>query len=73
MTTPALIGILLFILGLAAFTYTTHEKGFDLDLIQVTEEERGAAPLPPVVGVGALMGGFLLLRQGRIMSGPPRP
>ncbi len=72
MRTPAVIGLLLFILGLAAFTYTTHEKGFDLGLMQVTVEEQDTAPLPPVVGVGALMGGILLLCQGRTNVEPPR-
>jgi hypothetical protein len=73
MKPPAIIGILFLIVGLAAFTYATHEKGIDLGIIQVTADEQDTAPLPPVVGVGALIGGFLLLFHGRNSSEPPSP
>lgn len=70
MKTPAIFGILLIILGVAAFayqnfTYTTTEKAIDLGPIQVTAEKQHTIPLPPIVGAVALIGGVLLLMQGR--------
>jgi hypothetical protein len=73
MKTPAIFGILLIILGVAAFayqsfTYTTTEKAIDLGPIQVTAEKQHTIPLPPIVGAVALIGGVLLLLQGRNKS-----
>ncbi|MCX6847429.1 MAG: hypothetical protein WAW39_29390 [Prosthecobacter sp.] len=70
MKTPAIFGILLIILGVAAFayqsfTYTTTEKAIDLGPIQVTAEKQHTIPLPPIVGAVALIGGVVLLMQGR--------
>lgn len=60
------IGIVLIVLGVAAFafqgiTYTTREKAVDLGPIEVTTEKTRTIPLPPVVGAIALVGGILLL------------
>ncbi|MDH4453301.1 MAG: DUF308 domain-containing protein [Verrucomicrobiota bacterium] len=71
MKTPAIVGILLIILGVVAFayqgfTYTTTEKAIDLGPIQVTAEKEHTFPLPPVVGAIAIVGGlFLLFTSGR--------
>ncbi len=71
MKTPAIVGILLIILGVIAFayqgfTYTTTEKAIDLGPIQVTAEKTHTFPLPPVVGAIAIVGGiFLLATSGR--------
>ena len=71
MKTPAIVGILLIILGVVAFayqgfTYTTTEKAIDLGPIQVTAEKEHTCPLPPVVGAIAIVGGlFLLFTSGR--------
>jgi hypothetical protein len=71
MKTPAIVGILLIILGVVAFayqgfTYTTTEKAIDLGPIQVTAEKEHTFPLPPVVGGIAIVGGiFLLFTSGR--------
>ena len=70
MKTPAIFGILLIILGVAAFayqsfTYTTTEKAIDLGPIQVTADKQHTIPLPPIVGAVALIGGVVLLMQGR--------
>ena len=71
MKTPAIVGILLIILGVVAFayqgfTYTTTEKAIDLGPIQVTAEKEHTFPLPPVVGGIAIVGGiFLLATSGR--------
>ena len=72
MKAPTIIGILLIVLGLAVFTYTTTAKGIDFGFIQVAVEQEHMAPLPPVVVAGALIGGFLLLWQGRNNAEPPR-
>ena len=66
MKTPAVIGLILIILGVVAiayqgFTYTTTEKAIDLGPIQVTAEKRHTFPLPPVVGAIAVVGGIVLL------------
>lgn len=65
-----IVGILLIIVGIVAFTYqgisyTTTEKAIDLGPIQVTAEKTHTLPLPPVVGAIALIGGIVLLLQGR--------
>jgi hypothetical protein len=70
MKTPAIFGILLIMLGIAAFayqsfTYTTTEKAIDLGPIQVTAEKEHTIPLPPIVGAVAIIGGVLFLMQGR--------
>ena len=71
MKTPAIVGILIIILGVVAFayqgfTYTTTEKAIDLGPIQVTAEKEHTFPLPPVVGAIAIVGGlFLLFTSGR--------
>lgn len=70
MKTPAIFGILLIMLGIAAFayqsfTYTTTEKAIDLGPIQVTAEKEHTIPLPPIVGAVAIIGGVLFLIQGR--------
>jgi len=73
MPTSRIIGILLIVLGIAAFAYqgiryTTTEKAIDLGPIQVTAEKEHTFPLPPLVGIAAVTGGLLLLissRRGR--------
>ena len=69
MKTITLIGIILIVLGVAAFafqgiSYTTREKAVDLGPIQVTTEQTRTIPLPPIVGGIALAGGIVLLVTG---------
>ena len=64
-----LIGIILIVLGIAAFayqgiTYTTREKVVDIGPIQVTADKTKTLPLPPIVGGIALVGGIVLLVMG---------
>jgi hypothetical protein len=64
-----IIGIILIVLGIAAFayqgiTYTTREKVVDIGPIQVTSEKTKTLPIPPVVGAIALVGGIVLLVVG---------
>ncbi len=72
MQTPGIFGVLLVVLGLAAFTYTTV-KPADFGPAEVTAEKQHAIPHPPIIGAIALMGGVLLLLQNRKIAHPPRP
>ncbi len=61
-----IIGILLVALSITAFayegiTYKTREKAVDIGSLQVTTEKTKRIPLPPIVGVIALIGGIALL------------
>ncbi len=61
-----IIAILLIALGIAAFayqgvTFKTREKAVDLGSLQVTTERTRNIPIPPIVGVIALIGGVALL------------
>jgi hypothetical protein len=69
MKTTILLGIILIILGFAAFayqgiTYTTREKVVDIGPLKVTAEKSRTIPLPPIVGAVALIGGVALLVLG---------
>ena len=66
MNTKMVIAVFLIVLGVAAFAfqginYTTREKAVDLGPIQVTTEKTRTIPLPPIIGVIALVGGIVLL------------
>jgi uncharacterized membrane protein HdeD (DUF308 family) len=65
-----LVGIVLIVIGIIALayqgiTYTTHKKVLDIGPIQATKEERHTVPLPPIVGVVALIGGVVIIVSGR--------
>jgi hypothetical protein len=69
MKTASIVGILLILLGIVALTYqgityTTHKKVLDIGPIQATEEKHETIPLPPVLGVLALVGGVVLVMTG---------
>jgi hypothetical protein len=62
-------GIVLMILGVIALiyggiTYTTHKKVLDVGPIQAEKKETHTIPLPPVLGVIAILGGGALLWVG---------
>ena len=64
------VGIVLIVIGIIALayqgiTYTTHKKVLDIGPIQATKEEHHTVPLPPIVGVLALIGGVVILASGR--------
>jgi hypothetical protein len=64
-----IIAIILIVLGIAAIAYqginyTTREKVVDIGPIQVTSEKTKTLPLPPIIGVIALVGGIVLLVVG---------
>ena len=64
-----LIGIILIVIGIAAFayqgiTYTTREKVVDLGPVHMTADKTRTLPLTPIVGAIALVGGIVLLVTG---------
>ena len=70
MKTTAVFAIILIAVGIIAlayqgFTYTTREKVVDIGPLQVTTEKTKTLPLPPIVGVVALVGGVVLLVTSR--------
>jgi hypothetical protein len=70
MKAKSIVGIVLILIGVVAlayqgFTYTTREKAVDLGPIQITAEKEHTVPLPPILGVAALVGGIVLLVTGR--------
>jgi hypothetical protein len=65
----AIIGIVLIVLGIGAlayqgFTYTTREKVLDLGPLQATAERQKTVPLPPIVGIVAVVAGVALVVAG---------
>ncbi len=70
MNGKSILGIVLVVIGVVALayqgiTYTTQKKVIDLGPIQATKEEHHTIPLPPLVGVVALIGGVVILLTGR--------
>ncbi len=66
MKTPAIVGIVLIVLGIVALayqgiTYTTRDKILDLGPIKAEKETKHTIPLPPVLGGVAIVGGVALL------------
>jgi uncharacterized membrane protein len=69
MKAPTLIGIILIILAVIAFsfqgiTYTKREKVLEIGPIEATAEKKETIPLPPVLGAVALIGGVALVFVG---------
>jgi drug/metabolite transporter (DMT)-like permease len=69
MKSTTVLGILLAVLGTLAlvyqgFSYTRHEKVFDVGPIHATRDDTQRVPLPPIVGGVALLGAAALLVIG---------
>ena len=69
MKTPTLVGIVLIVLAVIAFsyqgiTYTKREKVLDIGPIEATAEKKETIPLPPILGAAALIGGVALIFVG---------
>ena len=69
MKTPTLVGIILIVLAVIAFsyqgiTYTKREKVLDIGPIEATAEKKETIPLPPILGAAALLGGVALVLVG---------
>ena len=67
-------GILLIIVGIAAliyggFSYTSQKKAVDIGAIQINRTENHTLPVPPILGIVALVGGaglfYFGVKQGR--------
>ncbi len=64
------LGIILIAIGVIALayggiTYTHQKKIVDLGPIQASKKETSTVPLPPILGVVAIIGGGALLFTGR--------
>jgi uncharacterized membrane protein YidH (DUF202 family) len=64
------LGIILIVLGVLAlayggFTYTREKKVLDLGPIQASRKETNTVPLPPILGVVAIIGGGVLVFTGK--------
>ena len=62
-------GILLIIVGVAAlvyggFSYTSHKKAVDIGAIQINRTENHTLPIPPILGIVAIVGGAGLVYFG---------
>jgi hypothetical protein len=69
MKTYTLIGIILIVVGIAAFayqgiSYTTREQVVDLGPVHMSADKTRTIPLSPIVGALALVGGVALLVTG---------
>ena len=69
MKPATIIGILLIIVGIVALamggiSYTDQKRAVSLGPIQVDKTEHHSIPLPPVLGVIALIGGIGLVVVG---------
>lgn len=70
------VAVLLIVVGLAAFayggfSYKTEETVLDAGPLEVTTEKTNRVPLPPIVGVLAVVAGIAVLivdRKGRSIS-----
>jgi hypothetical protein len=66
----SLLGLALIVLGVIALVYqgigyTTHKKVVDIGPIEATREEHKTIPLPPILGVIALVGGIIIVARDR--------
>lgn len=69
MKPAAIVGLVLIVLGaiglaLGGFSFTQKEKVLDVGPIEATAEDKETVPIPPVVGVLAIVGGVVLLAVG---------
>ena len=70
MRSATAIGLALVVLGIVALvyqgiTYTTREKVVEIGPIEATKKEHKTIPLPPILGVIALVGGVVLIARDR--------
>jgi hypothetical protein len=65
-----MLGVALMAIGIIAlvyqgFTYTTQKKVLDIGPIQATKQEHHSVPIPPIIGVIALISGVAVMAVGR--------
>jgi uncharacterized membrane protein HdeD (DUF308 family) len=61
-----IVGIVLIIIGIVALayqgiSYTTRDKVVDLGPLKVEAKREKTIPLPPILGIAALVGGVVLV------------
>ena len=66
MKVTTVVALILIVIGIVALayqgiTYTTSEKVVDLGPLKVETQRERTIPLPPIVGIAALVGGVILL------------
>ena len=66
----AIVGIILIVIGVIAlayggFSFTSTEKVAEVGPLKVEKEKTRTVPLPPILGVVAVVGGVALLLVGR--------
>ena len=66
MKAATIVGIILIIVGIVALayqgiSYTTKDKVVDLGPLKVEAKREKTIPLPPIVGIAALVGGVVLV------------
>ena len=66
-------GMIVIFLGIAAlvyggFTYTSHKKAVDMGPIQITHTEDHSIPVPPILGIAAILAGGAMLYFGAKVS-----
>jgi uncharacterized membrane protein YidH (DUF202 family) len=64
-----IVGVLLIIVGVAAliyggFSFTTKKKAVDLGSVEIDKTEHHSLPVPPLLGVVAIIGGGALIYFG---------
>ncbi len=64
-----MVGILLIIVGVAAliyggFSYSSQKRAVDLGPVKVNKTEHHSVPIPPILGVVAIIGGGALVYFG---------
>ena len=64
------LGVVLMIAGVLAlayggFSWTTHKKAVDMGPVQIERTQQHTMLLPPLLGVGALIVGGVLVFAGR--------
>lgn len=69
MKAATIIGIILVVVGIVALvyqgiTYTSEQTVLELGPLDVQAEESRTIPLPPILGVLALVGGVVLIVAG---------
>jgi uncharacterized membrane protein HdeD (DUF308 family) len=69
MKSTFLVGIALIVLGIAALayqgiTYTHRDTVVDLGPIHAEADRQHTIPLPPIVGIAAIVGGIALVVAG---------
>lgn len=70
MKTITVLGIIVLAVGMLALvyqgvSYTTSEEIVDIGPIQIVEQDTSTIPLPPIVGVIAVIAGVALILSGK--------